>query len=174
MVCAEFLAPSMPKEEGKKKNKRKKAPSSTPITTSVSFIEYLKQTKIFLIFIPDCYPSALLFFVGSQVAANQLRDFVSEIHQTLTILCQQFHPLPLPDDEDEMVLRLKHLYVGKEEDISPEQVKERKMMSRVCGTTLTSYDMSLRDTMQLASSKLNLASSLILRFGTASKHVTPS
>lgn len=90
------------------------------------------------------------------------------------MLCQQFHPLPLPDDEDEMVLRLKNLYVGKEEEISPEQVKRKKMMSRVCGTTLTSYDMSLRDTMQLASSKLNLASALILRFGTDSKQAAPS
>ena len=110
----------------------------------------------------------------SQAAADHLRDFVSEIHQTLTVLCQQFHPLPLPDDEDEMVLRLNNLYVGKEEELISAEMKKRKIMSSVYGTTLTSYDMSLRDTMQLASSKLNLASMLMLSFGTDTQQGTIS
>lgn len=39
------------------------------------------------------------------------------------------------------------------------------MRSRVCGTVLTSYDMSLRDTMMLASSKLGVCGVLIQQLG---------
>lgn len=102
-------------------------------------------------------------------------------------VCQFFHPLPLPNNEEEIILRLKKLYVKagdgppadqlsttsaeagsvasevEEEDAAT--VKERELKSRVCGTVLTSYDMSLRDTMQLASSKLSLARELIGQLG---------
>lgn len=93
----------------------------------------------------------------------------------LSSLCQFFHPLPLPDNEEELTLRLKNLYIGNdpERDASSLVSKEKEMKSRVCGTVLTSYDMSLRDTMQLASSKLELASHLIKQLGGEAKLEEP-
>ncbi len=94
-------------------------------------------------------------------AQIQLHNFISELHRMLSSLVKFFHPLPLPDNEDELILRLGNLYIGGEEEA--DILKEKNMKSRVCGTVLTSYDMSLRDTMQLASSKLGQASALIER-----------
>lgn len=88
----------------------------------------------------------------------------------LMSLCQFFHPLPLPDNEEELVLKLKNLYVGKESNSSSSGEEntvsnEMEMKTRVCGTVLTSYDMSLRDTMLLASSKLEACGALIEQLG---------
>lgn len=76
-------------------------------------------------------------------------------------VCQLFHPLPLPDDEDELILKLKNLYLGSKGEDDLAASKEKEMKTRVCGTVLTSYDMSLRDTMQLAASKLQVAGVLM-------------
>ena len=87
----------------------------------------------------------------------------------LLSLAQLFHPLPLPDSEDEFILHLKNLYLSEEnidsEGNSSVLYKDHEMRSRVCGTVLTSYDMSLRDTMQLTSSKLGMASALVKQLG---------
>lgn len=93
----------------------------------------------------------------------------------LSSLCQLFHPLPLPDSEEELVLQLKNLYLGEHGGSSdgssetPKEgdpiAKELEMKTRVCGTVLTSYDMSLRDTMQLVSSKLEACGTLIEQLG---------
>lgn len=85
-------------------------------------------------------------------------------------LCQFFQPLPLPEDEDELALKLKNLYLGEEEGEGPSpsltaSTKEKEMKARVCKTVLTSYDMSLRDVMQLASSKLDLTAALVRQLG---------
>ena len=61
-----------------------------------------------------------------------------------------------------MVQRLKCLYIGEDEN-SP-SARDKKIKSSVCGTVLTSYDMSLRDTMQLTTSKLGVAKLLIDQF----------
>jgi hypothetical protein len=79
--------------------------------------------------------------------------------------------LPLPDSEEELLLQLKNLYLGESSGgnttgSTPNTVeRESEMKSRVCGTVLTSYDMSLRDTMMLASSKLGVCSALIEQLG---------
>jgi len=92
-----------------------------------------------------------------------------ELHEIISSLCQSFEPLPLPDSEEEMALQLKNLYLvedginGSREDSTLS--KERELKSRVCKTVLTSYDMSLRDTAQLASAKLQLARVLTQQLG---------
>ena len=83
----------------------------------------------------------------------------------LSSLIQCFQPLPLPDDEDVLALKLKQLYLGGGEEVSEPVLKEKAMKSRVCKTVLTSYDMSLRDTLQLAVSKLEAAKVLIQQLG---------
>lgn len=91
----------------------------------------------------------------------------------MSSLCRCFHPLPLPDNEDNeeaLAHQLKNLYLAEatnSKENSPVTVvtKERELKSRVCKTVLTSYDMSLRNTMQLVSSKLELAGALIQQLG---------
>lgn len=94
-----------------------------------------------------------------------------EIHQNLTVLSKQFHPIPLPSDESKLLQKLNGLYMKekdeKEEDKkrgSSQEVKEKKIKAAVCGTVLTSYEMSLTSTVALASSKLRMAQNLIDQF----------
>ena len=97
------------------------------------------------------------------LAEIQLRDFVKELEDILTSLSQSFHPLPLPENEEELTLQLKNLYISKH--CNPALLSEGELKSRVCGTVLSSYDMSFRDTMQLVSSKLAVARSVVQKLG---------
>lgn len=94
----------------------------------------------------------------------QLRDFVKELEDILTSLSRSFHPLPLPENE-EITLQLKNLYISEHCNPTLAMLKESELKSRVCGTVLTSYDMSFRDTMQLVSSKLAVARSVVQKLG---------
>lgn len=93
----------------------------------------------------------------------QLRDFVKELEDILTSLGQSFHPLPFPENEEELTLQLKDLCISKH--CSPALRSESELKSRVCATVLTSYDMSFRDTMQLVTSKLAVARSVVQKLG---------
>ena len=137
-----------------------------------------------------------LFFC-KVIAQAHLRDFLAEVRRVLSSVCQPFTPLPLPDREEELVAKLKNTYLGgedhggcrkvEEEDSerggeegrdsvptkkpAPLSSKEFEMKTRVCRTVLTSYDMSLRDSMQLALSKLRLATGLIEQLGGGKNNV---
>ena len=108
----------------------------------------------------------ILFQSESQ---GHLRDFVAELHHMISSVVQHFHPLPLPDNEEEITIKLKSLYVGPVKpgvaDHSPVLQQEKETRSRVCATVLSSYDMSLRDTMQLAAAKLEVARTLVKQLG---------
>ncbi len=96
---------------------------------------------------------------------------MAELHEVISSVVRHFHPLPLPDNEEEITVKLKNLYVGPtkpgvvDSSNSPVLQRERETRSRVCATVLSSYDMSLRDTMQLATSKLEVAGALVKRLG---------
>jgi len=68
-------------------------------------------------------------------------------------------------DEAKLLKKLRDLYIGQEE-VSAEVTADKKLKSSVCGTVLTSYDMSLTSAMELAESKLAMAGTLIDRFKT--------
>ena len=95
---------------------------------------------------------------------------MAELQRMLSHLCELFRPLPLPDKEEELLLQLKNLYLGDPDNPgtpsnSGTGTGELEVKSRVCGTVLTSYDMSLRDTMMLASSKVGVCGALIEQLG---------
>lgn len=140
-----------------------------------------------------------------------LRDFVAELQRMLSALCREFHPLPLPNaDEEKLLLQLKNLYLTSTAGNSKEGLtsitddserssgdatgqavnhrgsverdggdsvlsvesdlsREMEMKTRVCGTVLTSFDMSLRDTRQMVQDKLRLANSLVEQLGGRAK-----
>ena len=106
-----------------------------------------------------------MFCVFVQAIATHLKNFVSEVQQTLTVLKSQFHPVPMPSEEAKLLKKLKELYIGQE-DVSAEVSADKKLKSSVCGTVLTSYDMSLTSAMELADSKLKVTRTLIDQFKT--------
>lgn len=63
------------------------------------------------------------------------------------------------------MLQLKQLYLGERSGGEGTVSREMELKTRVCGTVLTGYDMSLRDSMQLASAKLEQSSALIGQLG---------
>ena len=109
---------------------------------------------------------------------------MAELRRLMSSLCQQFQPLSLPEDEEELAVKLRNLYLGeegsggqssevKDEEEVPASFKEKQMKARVCKTVLSSFDMSLQDVSELASRKLDLATMLIQQLGDGSNPGVP-
>ncbi len=102
--------------------------------------------------------------------ATYLKNFVSEIRATLSMLSRQFHPIALPSDEEKLLSRLKKEYVTEEDSAA---ATEKKIRASVCGTVLTSYEMSLTSTMGLVTSKVKIAEALVDQFKTLETNAAP-